>query len=91
MMKPADISRLLGFLPAPCKPMPSTAPPRPVMFALRYRTRDGQLWFVLWQPGQNLDALQAAVDWAMNPELSFNLDDAVWVNEAITMATCGGK
>ena len=81
-----DINRLLGLLPAPCKPTP-----RPVMFALRYRTGDGQLWFILWEPGQNLDALQAAVDWATNKELSFNLDDAAWINVAITMATCGGK
>ena len=41
--------------------------------------------------GKSLDALQAAVDWATNPELSFDLTDACRLNDAISTSMCGGK
>ena len=48
----------------------------------------GETWMVAWEPGQSLDALQAAVDWATNPALSFDLTDACWLNDAISTAMC---
>ena len=75
-MKPGiDIDRLLGRLPR--KPAD--------LLLLLYRAH-GQTWVIAWNHGDNLGALQAAVDWSVNPQLDFDLADAVRVNEAITMA-----
>jgi len=76
-----DIDRLLGRLPGRRK-----APP--ILTVMRAH---GEFWAVTWQPGQSLDALQAAVDWAANPALSFDLTDACRLNDAISTAMCEGQ
>ena len=76
-MKPGlDIDRLLGRLPR-----------KPVDLLLLFYRAHGQNWIIAWNQGDNLGALQAAVDWSTNPDLAFTLADAVVINEKITMET----
>ncbi len=82
MIDPISLDRLLGRLP------PQSHKRDLICTAM---SAHGERWIVLWDAGQSLDALQAAVDWAMNPELSFDLTDAVWVNDAISTAMCEGQ
>ena len=73
-MNTTDIDRLLGRLPR-----------KPVDLLLLFYRAHGETWVIAWESGDNLRALQAAVDWLTNPQLDFDLSDAVRVNEKITM------
>ena len=79
-MNMTDIDRLLGRLPR-----------KPVDLLLLFYRAHGETWIIAWESGDNLGALQAAVDWSVNPHLDFDLSDTVRVNEKITLATCEGK
>ena len=81
-MNTTSIDRLLGRVPGPRRK------PERIVTTMRAH---GETWIVAWESGQSLDALQAAVDWAMNPELSFDLTDACWLNDAISTAMCEGQ
>ena len=79
-MDTTSIDRLLGRVP-----------PRKTDLLLLFYRAHNQTWVIAWNAGDNLGALQAAVDWSTNPQLDFDLADAVRVNEKITLATCEGK
>ena len=79
-MDQLSVNRLLGRVPR-----------KPVDLLLLFYRAHGQNWIIAWNQGDNLGALQAAVDWSVNPQLDFDLADAVRVNEKITLATCEGK
>jgi len=78
------LDRLLGRIPI------SPPPPRDLII-LHYRSVTNEQWLILFTPGQSLDAFQAAMDWAIDLELNFTLDDASRVNDAITTAVRGRK
>ena len=79
-MDQLSIDRLLGRVPR-----------KPVDLLLLFYRAHGQNWIIAWNQGDNLGALQAAVDWSVNPQLDFDLSDAVRINETITLTTCEGQ
>ena len=79
-MDQLSVNRLLGRVPR-----------KPVDLLLLFYRAHGQNWIIAWNQGDNLGALQAAVDWSVNPQLDFDLSDAVRINETITLTTCEGQ
>ena len=75
-MNTNDSDRLLGRLPSQSVDL----------LVIFYRAHS-ETWIIAWNQGDNLGALQAAVDWSTNPDLAFTLADAVVINEKITMET----
>lgn len=82
MLNSLSISRLLGRVPGPRRK------PERIVTTMQAH---GEWWMVIWELNQSLDAFQAAVDWAFNPELSFDLTDACWLNDMISTAMCEGQ
>ena len=75
-MNTNDIDRLLGRLPS-----------QSVDLLMIFYRAHSETWIIAWNQGDNLSALQAAVDWSTTPDLAFTLADAVVINEKITMET----